>query len=93
MKSKLTEQDIMAEVKYVAKHLEELKKKQQTERQAYFDNPDNATYIAEARQCLAKAEQLYKAKKKAGRPQKELAVKLNVNQPITTKLVLDRERN
>ncbi len=65
MRRHMTEQEIKAEVKYVAEHLEELKAKQQAERQAYFDDPANAERIAEARQRLAIAAQLYKARKKA----------------------------
>ena len=65
MRRYMTEQEIKDEVKYVAEHLEELKAKQQAERQAYFDDPANAERIAEARQRLAIAAQLYKARKKA----------------------------
>ena len=65
MRRHMTEQEIKAEVKYVAEHLEELKAKQQAERQAYFNDPANAERIAEARQRLAIAAQLYKARKKA----------------------------
>ena len=86
MKHQMTEREIHAEVKYVAEHLEELKAKQQTERQAYFEDPANATRIAEARQRLAIAEQLYNARKKAGLTQAELARRMKVSQPMVAKL-------
>ena len=59
MRRHMTEQEIKDEVKYVAEHLEELKVSQQAERQAYFEDPANAARIAETRQRLAIAEQLY----------------------------------
>ena len=46
MKRTMTKQ-LKDEVKYVAEHLEELKAKQQAERQAYFDNPENVERIAQ----------------------------------------------
>ena len=86
MKHKITKQEIKDEVKYVAAHLEQLKAEQQAERQAYFENPVNAERIAETRQHLAIAEQLYKARKKAGFSQAELARRMNVSQPMVAKL-------
>ena len=86
MKHQMTKQEIHAEVKYVAEHLEELKAKQQAERQAYFEDPANAARIAEARQRLGIAEQLYNARKKAGLTQAELARRMKVSQPMVAKL-------
>lgn len=86
MKHQMTEQEIKDEVNCVAEQLEELKERQRTERKAYFENPDNAKQIAEARQRLAIAEQLYKARKKAGLTQAELASRMNVSQPMVAKL-------
>lgn len=77
----MTEQEIKDEVNFVAEQLEELKERQRAERKAYFENPDNAKRIAEARQRLAIAEQLYKARKKAGLTQAELASRMNVSHP------------
>ena len=51
-----------------------------------FDDPDNAERIAEARQRLAIAAQLYKARKKAGLSQAELARRMKVSQPMVAKL-------
>ena len=86
MKRNITDKEIKDEVKYVAEHLEELKSSQQAERQAYFENPANAELIAETRQRLAIAEQLYKARRKAGFTQAELARRMNVSQPMVAKL-------
>ena len=86
MRRHMTDQEIKDEVKYVAEHLEKLKAKQQAERQAYFDDPANAERIAEARQRLAIAAQLYKARKKAGLSQAELARRMKVSQPMVAKL-------
>ena len=86
MKHQKTEREIHTEVKYVAEHLEELKARQQAERQAYFDDPANALHIAEARQHLAIAEQLYNARRKAGLTQVELARRMKVSQPMVAKL-------
>ena len=86
MKHKMTDQEIKREVHFVAEHLAELKKKQQAERKAYFDDPTNAERIAETRQRLAIAEQLYNARKKAGFTQAELARRMHVSQPMVAKL-------
>ena len=86
MKHRQKEQEMVAEVKYVAEHLSELKAKQQSERRMYFENPANAERIAKARQRIAIAEELYKARKKAGLTQAELADRMNVSQPMIAKL-------
>ena len=86
MKHQMKERAIHAEVKYVAEHLEELKASQQAERQAYFEDPANAARIAETRQRLAIAEQLYNARRKAGLTQAELARRMQVSQPMVAKL-------
>ena len=86
MRQQMTDQEIKDEVRYVAEHLDELTEKQHAERQAYFDNPANAKRIAEMRQRLAIAEQLYKARKRAGFTQAELASRMNVSQPMVAKL-------
>ena len=86
MNKSMTEKEIQSEVKYVSEHLAELKATQQVERRAYFEDPANAKCIAEARQRLALAEQLYNARKKAGLTQAELARRMNVSQPMVAKL-------
>ena len=82
----MTDKQIKDEVAYVAGHLKQMKKNQQAERQAYADNPENAKRMAETRQHLAIAEQLYKARKRAGFTQAELASRMNVSQPMIAKL-------
>ena len=86
MKRNISEAKVKAEVKYFAGHLEELTSKQQAERKAFFEDPVNAALIAETRQRLAIAEQLYKARRKAGFTQAELARRMNVSQPMVAKL-------
>ena len=86
MKRQMTRNEIKNEVKYVAEHLEEMKQRQCAERDAYFDDPVNARQIALARQHLAIAEQLYRARKKAGFTQAALARRMNVSQPMIAKL-------
>jgi len=73
MKKYPTDKEIEEEVDYFLEHLDELAAKQQAERKAYFENPANAERIARTRQRLAIAEQLYKARHKAGLTQAEVA--------------------
>jgi len=86
MRRQMTVKGIKEEVQFVSEHLEELKARQQAERKAYFDNPANAERIAAVQQRLAIAEQLYKARKKAGYTQSELASRMKVSQPMVAKL-------
>ena len=88
MRKAMTQREIKDEVTHVAEHLEEIKMRQQAERKAYFDNPENAERIMAARQRLAISEQLYNARKKAGLTQTELARRMNVSQPMIARLEL-----
>ena len=86
MRRAMTRREIRDEVKHVAEHLDEIKARQQAERKAYLENPDNAEQILAARQRLAISEQLYNARKKAGLTQSELARRMNVPQPMIARL-------
>jgi len=86
MKTHPTDKELEAEVAYFAEHLKETAARQQAERKAYFADPDKAGRIAMARQRLAIAEQLYKARKKAGLTQAEVASKMQVSQPLIARL-------
>ena len=86
MKKYPTDKEIEEEVDYFLEHLDELAAKQQTERKAYFENPANAERIARTRQRLAIAEQLYKARHKAGLTQAEVAARMKVSQPLVARL-------
>ena len=86
MKKYPTDKEIEEEVDYFLEHLDELAAKQQAERKAYFENPANAERIARTRQRLAIAEQLYKARHKAGLTQAEVAARMKVSQPLVARL-------
>ncbi|MCQ2403224.1 MAG: helix-turn-helix domain-containing protein [Lentisphaeria bacterium] len=86
MKTHPTDKELAAEVAYFTEHLDELSVKQQAERKAYFENPDNAGRIAFVQQRMAIAEQLYKARKKAGLTQAEVASRMQVSQPLVARL-------
>jgi len=86
MKKKPTDNELEKEVAFFADHLDEFNAKQQSERKAYFENAANASRIILTHQRLAIAEQLYKARQKAGLTQTELAMKMEVSQPLIARL-------
>lgn len=77
---KQADANLAGEIKGLRENFDAAYAKQAKERQAYFDNPDNAEAIESARLSLAIAEELYRARRSAGLTQKRLAEKLRTRQ-------------
>ena len=78
--------NMKADVKAFLAHLPEEYARQKAERKAYFDDPANAELLELTRQRMAIAQELYKARKRAGLTQAELAKKMKVSQPMVARL-------
>ena len=79
-KAHATEKELSAELDHLKAHADEAYARQDAERQAYFDNLDNAQELTEAHQRIAFARELYRIRKESKLTQKELATRLNTSQ-------------
>ena len=86
MSSPIDDKALDQEVKFFAKNLDRREKVQREAREKLLKSNENAERLAIVRQRLVIAEQLYKARKKAGLTQAQLANKMKVSQPLVARL-------
>jgi len=78
--------ELAAEIKELAKHLDQEYAAQSAERDAYFNDPANAKTIAARNVQMDLLEELYKARQDAGLTQAELADKMGVSQAAVAQI-------
>lgn len=81
-----TDEELRAEVEYIAKHFDEVYAKQRAKREAFLNDPANAELIAQTRERLQVAKALYDARHEANLTQAEVAEKMKVSRPVVARL-------
>jgi len=81
-----TDEELRAEIQYLAEHFDEEYAKQSAEREAFFNDPANAELVAKTRERLQVAKALYDARHEANLTQAQVAEKMQVSRPVVARL-------